>query len=168
MAGVYFGSLMIKAGKIPVSLGSSGGVLLVGLFLGWLRSKRPVFGAIPDAAVWLMRTIGLSVYVAVIGIAAAASFSKALNEIGWTILIAGMLATSIPLFAGLFFGKYLFKFKSPILLGCIAGSRTSTPSLGAITDQLNSDLPTIGYSLTYAVGVVVNLIGALILVLLLL
>ncbi|MEG1379339.1 MAG: aspartate-alanine antiporter [Bacteroidales bacterium] len=167
VAGVYFGSLMIKAGKIPVSLGSSGGVLLAGLFLGWLRSKRPTFGAIPDASVWLMRTLGLSMYVAIIGIAAAPSFSTSLREIGLSILLYGAIATTIPLLSGIFLGKYVFKFKSPITLGCIAGSRTSTPSLGAITDQLNSDLPTIGYSLTYAVGVVVNLIGALLIVLLL-
>lgn len=166
VVGVYFGSLMIKAGKIPVSLGSSGGVLLAGLFLGWLRSKRPTFGAIPDATVWIMRTLGLSMYVAIIGIAAAPSFSSSLQEIGISILWYGALATSIPLFSGIFLGKYVFKFKSPITLGCIAGSRTSTPSLGAITDQLNSDLPTIGYSLTYAVGVVINLIGALLIVLL--
>ena len=167
VAGVYLGSLMIKAGKIPISLGSSGGVLLAGLVLGWLRSKRPTFGAIPEASVWLMRTLGLSMYVAIIGIAAAPSFSSSLQEIGLSILLYGAIATSVPLFSGIFLGKYVFKFKSPITLGCIAGSRTSTPSLGAITDQLNSDLPTLGYSLTYAVGVVVNLIGALLIVLLL-
>ncbi|MDO5569852.1 MAG: aspartate-alanine antiporter [Bacteroidales bacterium] len=164
--GIFFGSLMIKAGKIPISLGTSGGTLLVGLFLGWLRSKKPTFGRIPDASVWLMRTLGLSMYVAVIGISAAPSFGSSLKEIGISILWYGAIATTIPLITGILLGKYVFKFNSPTILGCIAGSRTSTPSLGAITDQLNSDLPTIGYSLTYAVGVVVNLISALILVLL--
>ncbi|MEG1615554.1 MAG: aspartate-alanine antiporter [Bacteroidales bacterium] len=168
VAGVYLGSFMIKTGKIPISLGSSGGVLLAGLLLGWLRSKRPTFGKIPDASVWLMRTLGLSMYVAIIGIAAAPSFGSSLREIGWQILIYGAIATTVPLITGIFLGKYVFKFKSPITLGCIAGARTSTPSLGAITDQLNSDLPTIGYSLTYAVGVVVNLIAALLIVLLML
>lgn len=167
VAGVYVGTLMIKTGKIPISLGTSGGVLLAGLFLGWLRSKRPTFGRIPDASVWLMRTLGLSMYVAIIGIAAAPSFGTSLREIGWSILVYGAIATTIPLITGILLGKYVFKFKAPITLGCIAGSRTSTPSLGAITDQLNSDLPTIGYSLTYAVGVVVNLIAALLIVLLL-
>lgn len=166
VAGVYFGALMIKAGKIPVSLGSSGGSLLAGLVMGWFRSKRPTFGKIPDASVWLMRTLGLSMYVAIIGIVAAPSFGKSLQEIGWAILGYGAIATTIPLISGIYLGKYVFKFKSPITLGCIAGARTSTPSLGAITDQLNSDLPTIGYSLTYAVGVVVNLIAALLIVLL--
>ena len=164
--GVYFGSLMIKAGKIPVSLGSSGGTLLAGLFLGWLRSKRPTFGSIPDASVWLMRTLGLSMYVAIIGIVAAPSFGTSLQSLGWEILVYGAIATSFPLFFGIFLGKFVFKFKSPITLGCIAGARTSTPSLGAITDQLDSDIPTLGYSLTSAVGVVVNLIGALLIVLL--
>ena len=163
--GIYFGSLMIKAGKIPISLGSSGGVLLSGLFLGWLRSKRPTYGKIPDSAVWLLRNLGLSMYVAIIGISAAPSFGSSLSELGFSILAYGAIATSVPLFGGILLGKYVFKFQSPIILGCVAGSRTSTPSLGAITEQLNSDLPTLGYSLTYAVGVVVNLISALIIVL---
>lgn len=166
VAGVFFGSMAIKAGTIPISLGSSGGVLLAGLFLGWMRSKRPSIGLIPTQAVWLMRTIGLSLYVAIIGIAAAPSFGSSIKDIGWGLLVFGALATTIPLLTGIFLGKYVFKFKGPITLGCIAGARTSTPSLGAITDQLNSDLPTIGYSLTYAVGVVINLISALVIVLL--
>ena len=167
VVGVYLGTIMIKAGKIPISLGSSGGVLLAGLLMGWLRSKKPTYGAIPDGAVWLMRTLGLSMYVAIIGIAAAPSFASSLHEIGFSVLLYGAFSTAVPLLLGIYIGKYLFRFKGPIILGCIAGSRTSTPSLGAITDQLNSDIPTIGYSLTYAVGVVVNLIGALLIVLLL-
>ncbi len=166
VVGVYFGSLMIRLGKIPVSLGSSGGVLLAGLFLGWLRSKRPTFGTIPESSVWLMRTLGLSMYVAIIGIVAAPSFGSSLQSLGWEILVFGAISTTVPLLVGIFLGKYVFKFKGPITLGCIAGARTSTPSLGAITDQLDSDIPTLGYSLTYAVGVVVNLIGALLIVLL--
>ena len=157
---------MIRLGKIPVSLGSSGGVLLAGLFLGWLRSKRPTFGTIPESSVWLMRTLGLSMYVAIIGIVAAPSFGSSLQSLGWEILVFGAISTTVPLLVGIFLGKYVFKFKGPITLGCIAGARTSTPSLGAITDQLDSDIPTLGYSLTYAVGVVVNLIGALLIVLL--
>lgn len=164
VAGIYVGSLMIRAGKIPLSLGTSGGVLLAGLFMGWWRSKRPTFGKIPESAVWLLRNLGLSMYVAVIGIAAAPSFGTSLHQLGFTILLYGAIATLIPLFGGLLIGKYFFKLRAPLLLGCIAGSRTSTPSLGAITEQLNSDIPTIGYSLTYAVSVIINLIMALLIV----
>ena len=168
VAGVYFGSLMIKAGKIPISLGTSGGTLLAGLFLGWWRSHRPTFVRIPEPSVWLMRTLGLSMYVAIIGIAAAPNFGPALKDLGIGILLWGALATTLPLILGILLGKFVFKFRSPLLLGFVAGSRTSTPSLGAITEQLNSDLPTIGYSLTYAVGVVINLISALVITLIML
>ena len=97
VVGVYFGSLMIRLGKIPVSLGSSGGVLLAGLFLGWLRSKRPTFGTIPESSVWLMRTLGLSMYVAIIGIVAAPSFGSSLQSLGWEILVFGAISTTVPL-----------------------------------------------------------------------
>ena len=142
--------------------------MLAGLFLGWWRSHRPPFGRIPEPSVWLMRILGLSKYVAIIGIAAAPNFGPALKDLGIGILLWGALATTLPLILGILLGKFVFKFRSPLLLGCVAGSRTSTPSLGAITEQLNSDLPTIGYSLTYAVGVVINLISSLLITLLML
>ena len=50
--GGLIGSLAIHLGKVPVSLSVSGGVLIAGLVLGWLRSKHPTFGRLPRSAVW--------------------------------------------------------------------------------------------------------------------
>ena len=45
--GGLIGSLAIHIGKVPVSLSVSGGALIAGLVLGWLRSKHPTFGRLP-------------------------------------------------------------------------------------------------------------------------
>ena len=46
----------------------------------------------------------------------------------------------------------MFKFHPAINLGCCAGSRTTTAALGAITASLDSSVPALGYTITYAIG----------------
>lgn len=72
--GAFIGALTIHLGGIPVSLSTSGGALIAGLILGWLRSKHPTFGHIPDSAVLLLNNLGLNMFIAVIGITAAPTF----------------------------------------------------------------------------------------------
>lgn len=52
----------------------------------------------------------------------------------------------------MFIAKYLFRFHPAILLGACAGARTTTAALGMITDAAKSQVPGLGYTVTYAVG----------------
>lgn len=150
--GALIGAITIHFGGIPVSLSTSGGSLIAGLVLGWLRSKHPTFGHIPDSAVWVFNNVGLNMFIAVIGISAGPTFISGLQQVGWQMLVAGILATSIPLILGIFIGHKIFKFHPAITLGCVAGSRTTTAALGAIQDSLQSTVPAMGYTVTYAIG----------------
>lgn len=150
--GGVFGALTIVIGEVPISFGTSGGALVAGLVFGWLRTKRPTVGHIPQSALWLMNNLGLNVFVAIIGIEAAPSFVAGIRAVGWMMLVAGMIGTSIPLFIGLWLGHKVFKFHPAITLGCCAGTRTCTASLGAVQDALDSTLPALGYTVTYAVS----------------
>ena len=66
--------------------------------------------------------------------------------------IMGIITTSVPLFLSMWIGAKFFKFHPAVNLGCVAGSRTTTASLGAITDSLESSVPALGYTITYAIG----------------
>ena len=150
--GALIGAITIHLGGIPVSLSTSGGALIAGLVLGWLRSKHPTFGRIPESSVWLLNNLGLNMFIAVIGIPAAPSFISGLKEAGWMLFVAGVLSTSLPLIIGVWMGAKIFKFHPAINLGCCAGARTTTASLGAIQDAINSTTPALGYTVTYAIG----------------
>ena len=150
--GALIGAITIHLGGIPISLSTSGGALIAGLILGWLRSKHPTFGGIPDSSVWLMNNLGLNMFIAVIGITAAPSFIGGLKEVGWLLFVAGVICTTVPLIIGVWVGAKIFKFHPAINLGCCAGSRVTTASLGAIQDSLNSTVPALGYTITYAIG----------------
>ena len=150
--GALIGAITIHLGGIPVSLSTSGGALIAGLVLGWLRSKRPPIGRQPESSVWLLNNLGLNMFIAVIGITAAPSFISGLKEAGWMLFVAGVLSTSLPLIIGVWMGAKIFKFHPAINLGCCAGARTTTASLGAIQDAINSTTPALGYTVTYAIG----------------
>ena len=150
--GGIIGALTLHIGGIPISLSTSGGALIAGLVFGWLRSKRPTFGGIPQPALWILNNLGLNMFIAVVGITAGPTFIQGIEKVGFMLFIAGVLATSIPLFIGLWMGAKIFKFHPAINLGCCAGGRTTTAALGAIQDSLQSSIPAMGYTVTYAVG----------------
>ncbi len=163
--GGLFGTLAIHFGSVPVSLSTSGGALIAGLLLGWLRSKRPTFGGIPQAAVWLMDNLGLNMFIAVVGITSGPSFVSGLKEVGFLLFFMGVIATSLPLILGMIIGKKIFKFPAAINLGCCAGSRTTTASLGAVQDAIGSSIPAMGYTVTYAIGNTLLILWGVVLVL---
>ena len=162
--GGFFGAIPLVIDNIPISFGTSGGSLIAGLVFGWLRSRRPTWGKIPDSALWLMNHLGLNVFIAVIGIDAAPSFFSGIQSVGVGLLFAGMIATTIPLLVGIWMGKKVFKFHPAITLGCCAGTRTCTAALGAVQESLGSTIPSIGYTVTYAVSNIMLVIWGLLVV----
>ena len=166
LLGGLLGALAIKIGAVSVSLGASGGALVAGLIMGWLRSKRPVYGAIPKASLWVFNNLGLNMYIAVIGIASGPSFISAFSEVGPKIFVAGLIVTLVPLFFAILIGHKLFKFHPAVTLGCCAGARKTTAGLGAVQERLGSSVPALGYTITYAVSNTVLIIFGIVLVLL--
>lgn len=152
LIGGLVGALSIHLGGIPLSLSTSGGALIAGLVFGWLRSKHPTFGGIPEPSLWVLNNVGLNMFIAVVGIAAGPSFVTGFQEVGVSLFVVGALATAIPLISGLLMARYIFKFHPALALGCTAGARTTTAALGAIQDAVESDTPALGYTITYAVG----------------
>ena len=121
LLGGLVGALSYKWGSVPISLSTSGGALLAGLILGWLRTIRPIFGRIPGPALALLNTLGLNVFIAVVGISAGPGFVAGLKEVGVSLFIWGIVATSVPLIIAVYLGHYVFKFHPAILFGVCAG-----------------------------------------------
>ena len=150
--GALVGSLVANVGGVPLTLSTSGGALIAGLFFGWLRSVRPMFGRIPSPTVWFMNSVGLNVFIAIVGLSSGPKFIAGLQQLGFGLFIWGMVATTVPLILGMYVGKYVFRFDDAILLGCVSGARTTTASLGMVNDAAKSQIPSLGYTVTYAVG----------------
>jgi putative transport protein len=152
VVGALIGALVLNIGGVPVTLSTAGGALVAGIIGGWLRSVRPSFGRIPTPTVWFMNSVGLNIFIAIVGISAGPGFVNGLKTQGIGLFLWGALATTIPLILGMFMAKYVFRFHDAINLGIVSGSRTTTASLGLVCDQAKSQIPALGYTVTYAVG----------------
>ena len=163
--GAVIGAASLAIGGIPLSLSTSGGALIAGLVCGWLRSVHPMFGRIPAPALWAFNNMGLTIFIAVVGITTGPSFVQGLREAGLSLFLWGIFVSVMPFVIGLFAGKYLFKMHPGILLGACAGARTTTAALGAIQDEAKSKVPALGYTITYAVGNTLLIIWGIVIVL---
>jgi len=150
--GGVIGAITLTIGGVPISLSTAGGALILGLLLGYLRAVNPMIGNIPGPALWLMNTLGLNVFIAIVGINAGLGFVKGLMEEGISLFAWGIVATTIPLLAGIYLGRYVFKFHPAILFGICAGARTTTAALGMIQEEAKSKVPALGYGMPYAIG----------------
>ena len=150
--GALVGALVWKVAGIPLTLSTAGGALIAGIVFGWLRSTRPYFGRIPSSTVWFMNSVGLNIFIAVVGISAGPGFVNGLKTQGIGLFLWGAVATTVPLILGMFVGKFVFRFHDALLLGIVSGARTTTASLGLVCDAGRSQVPALGYTVTYAVG----------------
>ncbi len=165
--GGLVGAITYVAGGLPISLSTSGGALLAGLVLGYLRTIHPTFGNIPGPALWLMNTLGLNVFIAIVGISAGPGFVSGLQQVGLSLFLWGMVATTIPLVVAVLLGHYVFKFHPAILFGVCAGVRTTTAALGMIQEEAKSKVPALGYGMPYAIGNTLLTIFGMVIVLML-
>jgi putative transport protein len=152
-AGVLLGSaLYLPIGGTKVFLGTSVGTLLAGIFTGYLRTVRPLFGQVPDGAVTFMQSLGLSGFVAMIGLGAGPEFIPAFKEAGIGLLIGGMFVTLVPQLVGLYVGRFVLKVNPILLLGGLAGAQTFTPGLAAVQEKSGSPIAVLGYTGAVPVG----------------
>jgi putative transport protein len=153
VAGALIGLPAIEIGGIEIGLSLPVGVLLGGLVCGWLRSVRPAwFGRVPSPTLWVFESIGLTGFVAVVGLNAGPDFVAGLKTSGVSLLAAGLITISTSLLVGVFAGRWLFKMHPGVLLGVCAGACTATPALAAVQEAAKSSVPSMGYGVAYAVG----------------
>jgi len=150
--GGLIGLLSVTIGGLPITLTASGGALVMGLVFGWLRSVRPTFGRIPEPAIWIFDTVGLCVFIGVVGLTAGPGFVTGLQKTGVSLVLVGFICALIPHTVAILFGRYVLRMDPLILLGACAGAGTITAALRAIQDEAQSKIPALGYTVPYAIG----------------
>jgi putative transport protein len=167
LIGALAGAYVLKVGSVPLTVSTAGGTLIAGLLFGWLRAVRPTFGRIPEPTIWFMSSIGLNVFIAVVGITAGPSFVAGLQKLGFSLLLWGIFSTTMPLVISMLLARYVFRFHPAILLGACAGARATTAALGMICEVAGSQVPGLGYTVCYAVGNTLLTISGMVIIMIL-
>src|SRR3954469_2881011 len=154
--GIFLGGLVglltVVVAGLPLTLPASGGALIMGLVFGWLRAVHPTFGRIPEAAMWVFDTVGLTVFMACVGLAAGPSFFSGLQKSGISLVVVGLVIATLPHAVAILFGRHVLKMNPVIVLGACCGAGTITAALRAVQEEAGSELPALGYTVPYAVG----------------
>ena len=154
--GIFLGGLVgllsVVVWNVPLTLTASGGALVMGLVFGWLRSAYPYFGRIPEPAIWIFDTLGLCMFIGIVGLSAGPSFVSGLQNTGVTLVVVGLISALLPHTLGILLGRYVLKMNPLIVLGACAGAGTITAALRAVQDEAKSSVPALGYTVPYAIG----------------
>ncbi len=167
LLGGLIGIPALKYGAIELGLGTSVGVLLGGLVAGWLRSVHRTFGFVPEATLWIFDSVGLCVFVACVGITSGPSFVTGVLESGPSLIFGSLAIVVLAHGAAIIVGRKVFGINEGVLAGTCCGAGTSAPALAAVQEAAQSQVPTLGYGLGYAVGnVLLALWGSVIVIVL--
>jgi putative transport protein len=165
VAGLFVGYTSVSIGNLPLGIGTAGGLLTVGLVIGWARTIHPMFGRVPPAARFILMELGLFLFLAGVGIRAGSGLVEGLMNSGIGLFLGGAAVTLIPAFSGIYFGKYVLKMNPAILFGAMTGGLTSTPALAVVTKQAKSNVPAIGYVGVYAfANIILTLAGQIMMI----
>ncbi|WP_171212764.1 aspartate:alanine exchanger family transporter [Ruegeria sp. HKCCA5426] len=167
LLGGLIGIPALHYGAVELGLGTSVGVLLGGLVAGWLRSVRRTFGFVPEATLWIFDSVGLCVFVACVGITSGTSFVAGVLESGPSLIFGALAIVFLAHGSAIFVGRKIFKINEGVLAGTCCGAGTSAPALAAVQEAAQSQVPTLGYGLGYAVGNVLLALWGSVIVLLL-
>lgn len=148
--GYLLGEIGIPMGFLGnFSLGATGGVLIVGLILGYIGKIGPLSFRMETKALSLVREIAIVFFLATVGLRFGYKTFNALAESGLYLAMISLVIGMAAMLVGFLLGRYIFKLNWIILSGAICGGMTSTPGLGSAIDSLKSDEPALGYGATY-------------------
>lgn len=166
--GIILGSLPIFIPGIPqpIKLGLAGGPLVVSILISSFGYKFKMVTYSTQSATLLMREIGITLFLACVGIGAGNGFlDTIINQGGWQWIGYGILITMIPLLIVGSFARGVYKVNYFKLMGLIAGSTTDPPALAYSNAVAGNDEPAIGYATVYPLTMFLRVVVAQLMIL---
>jgi len=166
--GILFGSIpyYIPGMPMPVKFGLAGGPLIVAILIGRFGHKVKLITYTTQSANFMLREIGICLFLASIGIASGGKFVETVvSSDGLLWVGCGFLITIIPLLIVGFIGRKLLNLNYFTLMGLLSGSTTDPPALAYSNSVAGNDAPAVAYSTVYPLTMFLRVIMAQILIL---
>ena len=153
--GILLGNVKVPLpGGASVSLGTTGGPLIMGLLFGHFAHAGHLDLTVPVEELKTFRELGLMLFLIGAGVSGGAGFVETLKEEGLMLFVYGALMTLIPMFVGFFVAQKVLKLRLLNNLGSITGGMTSTPALGTLIAVAKTDDVASAYAATYPIALV--------------
>ena len=150
----------------PVKLGLAGGPLIVSILISRFGPQYKLITYTTMSANLMVREIGISLFLACVGLGAGEGFVDTIIHGGGYVWIAyGAIITVVPLFVAGLIGRYALKLNYYTLIGVLSGATTNPPALACSNDQTSCDAPSVGYATVYPLTMFLRVLTAQLLIL---
>jgi len=166
--GILFGSIpfYFPGMPMPVKLGLAGGPLIMAILIARFGYKIKLVTYTTQSANLMLREIGISLFLASVGIASGGKFIETVvSSDGLLWISCGILITTLPLLIVGIVGRKFLKMNYFTLMGLLAGSSTDPPALAYSTTVAGNDAPAVAYSTVYPLTMFLRVILAQVLIL---
>ncbi len=166
--GIILGSLPITFPGIPqpVKLGLAGGPLIVAILISRFGYRYKLITYTTQSANLMLREIGITLFLACVGISAGDGFVDTIvNNGGLAWIGYGFIITVVPLLIIGCIGRYFCGLNYFTLIGLLAGSTTDPPALAYSNTTAGSDAPAVGYATVYPLTMFLRVLTAQLMIL---
>ena len=168
MVGVLFGSIPFSIPGIPtpMKLGLAGGPLIVAILISRFGYKLGLVAYTKASANMMLREVGISLFLASVGIKSGASFFDTVTSgDGLIYMLGGLLITIVPVFVVALIARKRYNMNYYSILGLVAGASTNPPALAFANSQTEHDAPAVAYSTVYPLTMFLRILTAQLMVL---
>ena len=165
--GVLLGSIPIAIPGVPqaVKLGLAGGPLVVAILLAKYGPKYKLNTFTTNSANMMIREIGISLFLAAVGLGAGEGFVEAIANGGYLWILFGVAITMLPLLIVGIIARWAMKMDYFSLMGLMSGAMTDPPALAYANTVATNDRAAVAYATVYPLTMFLRIFTAQILAL---
>lgn len=166
--GVVFGCIPISLPGIPqpIKLGLAGGPLIIAILISCFGPRAHITTYTTQSANMMIREIGISFFLAAVGLGAGKTFVASLMAGGWWWILYGAIITIVPVLVISLLARYVFKLNFYQICGLIAGGTTNPPVLAFAQNAYGSKYVSVNYATVYPLSMFMRVLVAQVMILL--
>ncbi len=166
--GVVFGCIPISLPGIPqpIKLGLAGGPLIIAILISCFGPRAHITTYTTQSANMMIREIGISFFLAAVGLGAGKTFVSSLMAGGWWWILYGAIITIVPVLVISLLARYAFKLNFYQICGLIAGGTTNPPVLAFAQNAYGSKYVSVNYATVYPLSMFMRVLVAQVMILL--
>ena len=166
--GLVLGSIpiMVPGISTPIKLGLAGGPIIVGILIGRFGPQFRLVTYTTRSANLMLRGIGLSLYLACLGLEAGSHFiDTIMRPEGLLWILLGFLITIVPVIIMGFVALKICRIDFGLTCGMLCGSMANPMALNYANDIVPGDYATVSYATVYPLSMFCRVIIAQLIIL---
>ncbi len=166
--GLVLGSIpiMVPGISTPIKLGLAGGPIIIGILIGRFGPQFRLVTYTTRSANLMLRGIGLSLYLACLGLEAGSHFiDTIMRPEGLLWILLGFLITIVPVIIMGFVALKICRIDFGLTCGMLCGSMANPMALNYANDIVPGDYATVSYATVYPLSMFCRVIIAQLIIL---